>query len=103
MRRRWMWGASAGVTLLRDGQAQFAAGENVTGCPFFVPSVAVSSIGAGGGSIASVDAFGMLKVGPDSAARRRGRRVIPRVDGPRGSSRFARSEPWSECGHVSGL
>ena len=60
-------GTSADVALLRDGQAQFAAGENVGGFPLFVPSVAVSSIGAGGGSIASVDAFGMLKVGPDSA------------------------------------
>ena len=60
-------GTSADVALLRDGQAQFAAGENVGGFPLFVPSVAVSSIGAGGGSIASVDGFGMLKVGPDSA------------------------------------
>jgi N-methylhydantoinase A len=60
-------GTSADVALLRDGQAQFAAGENVGGFPLFVPSVAVSSIGAGGGSIASVDAFGVLKVGPDSA------------------------------------
>ena len=42
-------------------------GLDVGGFPLFVPSVAVSSIGAGGGSIASVDAFGMLKVGPDSA------------------------------------
>ena len=60
-------GTSADVALLRDGQAQFAAGENVGGFPLFVPSVAVSSIGAGGGSIAWVDAFGLLKVGPDSA------------------------------------
>ncbi|MCW3475620.1 hydantoinase/oxoprolinase family protein [Limobrevibacterium gyesilva] len=60
-------GTSADVALLLDGQAQFAAGENVGGFPLFVPSVAVSSIGAGGGSIARVDAFGLLKVGPDSA------------------------------------
>jgi N-methylhydantoinase A len=60
-------GTSADVALLVDGQAQFAAGETVGGFPLFVPSVAVSSIGAGGGSIARVDAFGMLKVGPDSA------------------------------------
>ena len=60
-------GTSADVALLIGGRAQFATGENVGGFPLFVPSVAVSSIGAGGGSIARVDAFGVLKVGPDSA------------------------------------
>ena len=60
-------GTSADVAILVDGDPQFATGENVGGFPLFVPSVAVSSIGAGGGSIARVDAFGVLKVGPDSA------------------------------------
>ncbi|MGZ5892286.1 MAG: hydantoinase/oxoprolinase family protein, partial [Caldimonas sp.] len=35
--------------------------------PIHVPMVDVHTIGAGGGSIASVDASGMLKVGPQSA------------------------------------
>src|SRR5881397_2097117 len=35
--------------------------------PIHVPMVDVHTIGAGGGSIASVDASGMLKVGPESA------------------------------------
>ena len=60
-------GTSADIALLLDANVQFATGENVGGFPLFVPSVAVSSIGAGGGSIARVDAFGVLKVGPESA------------------------------------
>jgi N-methylhydantoinase A len=60
-------GTSADIALLLGGAVQFAAGETVGGFPLFIPSVAVSSIGAGGGSIAHVDAFGVLKVGPDSA------------------------------------
>ena len=60
-------GTSADVALLLDGQAQFAAGETVGGFPFFIPSISVSSIGAGGGSIARINPFGVLEVGPDSA------------------------------------
>ena len=35
--------------------------------PIYIPTVAVTSIGAGGGSIAWVDDLGVLKVGPESA------------------------------------
>ena len=35
--------------------------------PIFVPTVSVTSIGEGGGSIAWIDDFGVLKVGPESA------------------------------------
>ena len=40
--------------------------------PIHVPMVDVHTIGAGGGSIASVDAAGMLQVGPESAGARPG-------------------------------
>ena len=40
--------------------------------PIHVPMVDVHTIGAGGGSIASVDAAGMLRVGPESAGARPG-------------------------------
>jgi 5-oxoprolinase (ATP-hydrolysing)/N-methylhydantoinase A len=43
---------------------RFKAGS---GMPLVVPSVELLEIGAGGGSIARVDALGLLKVGPDSA------------------------------------
>ncbi|MCC7281105.1 MAG: hydantoinase/oxoprolinase family protein [Acetobacteraceae bacterium] len=60
-------GTSADVALVIDGEAQFGTGEMIGEFPLYVPSVSVSSIGDGGGSIAWVDGFGMLKVGPESA------------------------------------
>jgi N-methylhydantoinase A len=60
-------GTSADVALVIDGEAQFGTGETIGDFPLYVPSVSVSSIGDGGGSIAWVDGFGMLKVGPESA------------------------------------
>ena len=39
--------------------------------PIYIPTVSVTSIGDGGGSIAWVSEFGVLKVGPESAGSRR--------------------------------
>jgi N-methylhydantoinase A len=60
-------GTSADLALIIDGKPQFGTGEVVGDFPLFVPSVSVTSIGSGGGSIAWADAFGVLKVGPESA------------------------------------
>ena len=60
-------GTSADVALIIDGQPQFGTGELIGEFPLYVPSVSVTSIGDGGGSIAKVDGFGMLTVGPESA------------------------------------
>lgn len=60
-------GTSADVAFIRDGLPQYGVGEVVGDFPIFIPSVAVTSIGAGGGSIAWVDDLGVLKVGPESA------------------------------------
>ena len=60
-------GTSADVALVIDGQPQFGMGETIGDFPLFMPSVSVTSIGDGGGSIAWVDGFGVLKVGPESA------------------------------------
>lgn len=60
-------GTSADVALLRDGMPEFRSGELVGQYPIYLPTVSVSSIGAGGGSIASVDSLGVLRVGPESA------------------------------------
>ena len=60
-------GTSADVALLRDGLPDFRSGELVGEYPIYLPTVSVSSIGAGGGSIATVDALGVLRVGPQSA------------------------------------
>jgi N-methylhydantoinase A len=60
-------GTSADVAIIRDGQPQYGIGEMIGEFPIYLPTVAVTSIGAGGGSIASVDALGVLRVGPESA------------------------------------
>src|SRR5579872_3827963 len=60
-------GTSADVAFIRDGVPQYGVGEMIGEFPIFIPTVAVSSIGAGGGSIAWVDDLGVLKVGPESA------------------------------------
>ncbi|TPI11559.1 hydantoinase/oxoprolinase family protein [Mesorhizobium sp. B4-1-3] len=60
-------GTSADFALIIGGEPQFGTGEVIGEFPLHIPSVAVSSIGVGGGSIASVDAQGVLRVGPESA------------------------------------
>ena len=64
-------GTSYDVSVVRSGQILWTR-ETWIGEPFFghmtgFPSVDVRSVGAGGGSIASVDAAGLLRVGPESA------------------------------------
>ncbi len=65
-------GTSADVALVIDGQPQYGVGERIGDFNIFIPSVSVSSIGGGGGSIAWVDRLGVLKVGPESAGSRPG-------------------------------
>ncbi|QCP51351.1 hydantoinase/oxoprolinase family protein [Trinickia violacea] len=60
-------GTTADVALIVDGEPQYATGEYIGDFQIHIPSVSVSSIGDGGGSIAWVDDFGVLKVGPESA------------------------------------
>ena len=65
-------GTSADVAVIRNGAPAFGAGELVGEFPIHVPTVSVTSIGAGGGSLARVDEFGVLKVGPESAGSQPG-------------------------------
>jgi N-methylhydantoinase A len=60
-------GTSADIALVTGGAPQFGTGEMIGDFPLYIPSVSVSSIAIGGGSIASVDDHGMLRVGPSSA------------------------------------
>lgn len=60
-------GTSADFALIVDGTVQFGSDEKIGEFPLHIPSVSVSSIGIGGGSIASIDAQGVLRVGPESA------------------------------------
>ena len=65
-------GTSADVAVIVDGEPQYGVGEQIGDFQIHIPSVSVSSIGQGGGSIAWIDDFGILKVGPDSAGSRPG-------------------------------
>ncbi|MBR0835696.1 hydantoinase/oxoprolinase family protein [Bradyrhizobium manausense] len=60
-------GTTADVALIAGGEPQYATGEYIGDHQIHIPSVSVTSIGDGGGSIARVDPFGVLKVGPESA------------------------------------
>ncbi len=61
-----MGGTSTDVSLI-DDKPQITTEAIVSGCPIRVPLLDIHTIGAGGGSIASVDAGGALRVGPESA------------------------------------
>jgi N-methylhydantoinase A len=63
-----MGGTSTDVALIHGGVPQVSAEITLDyGLPIHVPMVDVKSVGAGGGSIASINAAGMLQVGPQSA------------------------------------
>lgn len=61
-----MGGTSSDVALI-DGDIRLTEEGQVGGYPVGVPMVDMHTIGAGGGSIAWVDAGGLLRVGPESA------------------------------------
>lgn len=61
-------GTSFDVSLITKGQPKLTTQKDVTwGMPLRVPQIDVLSIGSGGGSIAWIDAGGLLRVGPQSA------------------------------------
>jgi N-methylhydantoinase A len=63
-----MGGTSTDVALIRGGRVPVSNEIEVEyAMPIHVPMVDVRTVGAGGGSIARVDAGGMLRVGPESA------------------------------------
>ncbi len=63
-----MGGTSTDVALVLGGLPEVSSElELEYAMPIHVPMVDVHTIGAGGGSLASVDASGMLRVGPQSA------------------------------------
>lgn len=61
-----MGGTSTDVALLEGGLRITSEGE-VAGLPVRVPMLNIHTVGAGGGSLARIDAGGALRVGPESA------------------------------------
>jgi N-methylhydantoinase A len=72
-----MGGTTAKTCLIAGGEMPVTRSYEVdrvhrfkrgSGTPIAVPTVDLIEIGAGGGSIASVDALGLIRIGPESAA-----------------------------------
>jgi len=59
-------GTSADIGVIRGGRPVLSSEEHIADFPLLIPTIAVSSIGAGGGSILWLDPTGALKVGPRS-------------------------------------
>lgn len=59
-------GTSSDIALIADGMPLTSSEGSIAGWPVRVPMVEVHALGAGGGSIARVDASGALSVGPES-------------------------------------
>ncbi len=61
-----MGGTSTDVSLIHRDLA-ISKNMHLNGLPIAIPAIDIQTIGAGGGSIAEIDAGGLLKVGPRSA------------------------------------
>jgi N-methylhydantoinase A len=62
-----MGGTSCDVALIRDGKPFIASRGKIEGRDLALPMMDINTVSAGGGTIATVDRFGMLQVGPHSA------------------------------------
>ncbi|MNK91224.1 Acetophenone carboxylase gamma subunit [compost metagenome] len=62
-----MGGTSFDITLSKGGRTNFSKDSDFLRYRIGVPMIQVETLGAGGGSIAHLDDFGMLQVGPRSA------------------------------------
>ncbi|MCY6379382.1 hydantoinase/oxoprolinase family protein [Hoeflea prorocentri] len=88
-------GTSADVAVIENGEAQYGTGEIIGDFQIHIPSVSVTSVGQGGGSIAWIDDLGVLCVGPDSAGS---------LPGPvcyqRGGTRPTVTDAFVVCGMI---
>ena len=67
-----MGGTSTDVCLIANGAVERANERLVGGLPIRLPTVDIHTVGAGGGSIARMDAGGAVRVGPESAGAQPG-------------------------------
>lgn len=88
-------GTSADVAVIIDGQVAQGNGEIIGDFPVYIPSVAVTSVGQGGGSLAWIDKQGVLQMGPDSAGS---------LPGPvcfqRGGTQPTATDAFAACGMI---
>jgi N-methylhydantoinase A len=88
-----MGGTSCDVALIRDGEPFVASRGKVEGRDLAVPMLDINTVSAGGGTIARVDRFGALEVGPDSAGA---------VPGPACYGRGGTAPTITDCNLVLG-
>lgn len=93
-----MGGTSTDVCLVRDGTPVMSVEGTIDGLPIGTPTVGIHTVGAGGGSIAAVDAGGALTVGPRSAGAQPG----PACYG-RGGLQPTVTDAHAVLGHVTTL
>jgi N-methylhydantoinase A len=62
-----MGGTSCDVAMIKDGEPLLASRGKIEGRDLAVPMLEINTVSAGGGTIAKVDRFGALEVGPHSA------------------------------------
>jgi N-methylhydantoinase A len=60
-------GTSSDIALIADGEATLSKDRTMAGERIALPSLDIVTLGAGGGSLARVEASGLLEVGPQSA------------------------------------
>jgi N-methylhydantoinase A len=88
-----MGGTSCDVALIKDGKPIFAGRGKIEGRDIAVPMMEINTVSAGGGTIAKVDRFGALDVGPQSAGA---------VPGPACYGRGGEAATITDCNLVLG-
>ena len=67
-----MGGTSYDVSIVNNGRTRLVTEGTVDGLPVRLPMIEIRTIGSGGGSIASLEESGRLRVGPESAGAKPG-------------------------------
>jgi N-methylhydantoinase A len=88
-----MGGTSCDVALIKDGRPIFSSRGKIEGRDIAVPMMDINTVSAGGGTIAKVDRFGVLDVGPQSAGA---------VPGPACYGRGGEAATITDCNLVLG-
>jgi N-methylhydantoinase A len=89
-----MGGTSCDVALIKDGEPSIASRGKIEGRDLAVPMMDINTVSAGGGTIARVDRFGVLQVGPQSAGA---------MPGPACYSRGGEEPTITDCNLALGL
>jgi N-methylhydantoinase A len=88
-----MGGTSCDVALIKDGEALLSSRGKIEGRDLAVPMLDINTVSAGGGTVATVDHFGVLQVGPQSAGA---------VPGPACYGRGGETPTITDCNLVLG-